>query len=101
MYDELVALLKVCPDYNEGCKNCPHEHEFGCQNTVMREAADVIDKLTVELEKYRRAAFAIGEICVEESKCHISTNDCIQKIRERIYYSRQMPPRSLSEEDEP
>lgn len=92
MYDELVERLR-------DCRNMAVLSEFWWDITT--EAADAIEKLTVELEKYRHAAFAIGEICVEESKCHISTNDAIQKIRKRIYYSRQMPPRSLSEEDEP
>lgn len=47
MYDELVKRLRICPDYNEGCLNCPHEHDLGCRSSTMREAADAIEELSV------------------------------------------------------
>ena len=46
MYDELVKRLRICPDYNEGCVNCPNEHDLGCRTTTMREAADAIEELS-------------------------------------------------------
>lgn len=45
MYDELVKRLRICPDYNDGCVNCQHEHDLGCRTTTMREAADAIEEL--------------------------------------------------------
>ena len=45
MYDELVKRLRICPDYNDGCVNCPHEHDLGCRTTTMHEAADAIEVL--------------------------------------------------------
>ena len=45
MYDELVKRLRTCPDYNDGCTKCPHEHDLGCRSTTMREAADAIEEL--------------------------------------------------------
>lgn len=46
MYDELVKRLRICPDYNDGCVNCQHEHDLGCRTTTMREAADAIEGLS-------------------------------------------------------
>lgn len=49
MYDELVKRLRICPDYNDGCVNCQHEHDLGCRTTTMREAADAIEELEYAL----------------------------------------------------
>lgn len=55
---------------------------------ITAEAADEIETLLSEIEKYRHAAFVIGETCVEASKQHITPEAALQKIRENIYYSR-------------
>lgn len=47
-YEKLVKRLRICPDYNDGCKNCPHEHDLGCRSTTMREAADAIEELIMQ-----------------------------------------------------
>lgn len=52
MYDELVKRLRICPDYNEGCVNCPHEHDLGCRTTTMHEAADAIEELMRRYEQF-------------------------------------------------
>lgn len=52
MYDELVKRLRKCPDYNEGCVNCPHEHDLGCRTTTMLDAADAIEELQIAEKKY-------------------------------------------------
>lgn len=44
-------------------------------------------QLAEELGNYHHAMHLIGEICVSESKCHISAEDAIKKIRSKIYYS--------------
>lgn len=55
---------------------------------MMLWAADTIETLLNEIEKYRHAAFVIGETCVEESKRHISPEAAVEKIRKNIYYTR-------------
>lgn len=55
-YEELVRRLKICPDYNDGCKNCPREHDLGCRSTTMREAADAIEELSLVC-RTQKAAF--------------------------------------------
>lgn len=45
------------------------------------------DELMSEVEKYRHAAFVIGEICVDASKQHITPEAALQKIRKSIYYN--------------
>ena len=49
---------------------------------------EFIDTLLDDIEKYRHAAFIIGEICVEESKQHITPEQALEKIRRNIYYTR-------------
>lgn len=56
---------------------------------TMLGAADTIESLMNEIEKYRHAAFVIGETCVDASKCHISPEAAMDKIRENIYYKRR------------
>lgn len=51
MYDDLVKRLRICPDYNDGCVNCQHEHDLGCRTTTMREAADAIEGLSNAVDK--------------------------------------------------
>lgn len=54
MYDELVKRLRICPDYDDGCVNCQHEHDLGCRTTTMREAADAIDDLEFACNRYEK-----------------------------------------------
>ena len=56
---------------------------------ITAEAADAIEGLMSEVEKYRHAAFVIGETCVDASKQHITPEAALQKIRENIYYNRR------------
>ena len=55
-------------------------------NSLPAPAGELINELISVLKKYRHSMFIIGETCVNESKCHISTQDAIQKIRENIYF---------------
>ena len=43
------------------------------------------DQLIYLIEQYYHSQFLISEICVDESKCHISSENAVQKIRSRIY----------------
>lgn len=55
---------------------------------ITAEAADAIEELLSEIERYRHAAFVIGETCVDASKQHITPEAALQKIRKNIYYTR-------------
>ena len=42
------------------------------------------------IEKLNHSQFLIGETCVDESKCHIDSNEAIDKIRGYLYYVPSM-----------
>lgn len=64
-YEELVNLLKICPDYCNGCTNCPHEHDLGCRTTMMGEAADAIEELVSNA--YKTKWISVEERLPEEA----------------------------------
>ena len=43
------------------------------------------DQLIYLIEQYYHSQFLISEVCVEESKCHISSENAIKKIRDYLY----------------
>ena len=43
------------------------------------------DQLIYLIERFKDSMFSIGEICVDESKSHIKSDDAIDKIRKSIY----------------
>ena len=43
------------------------------------------DQLIYLIEQYYHSQFLISEVCVEESKCHISSENAVQKIRIYLY----------------
>ena len=43
------------------------------------------DQLIYLIEQYYHSQFLIGEACVDESKCHISSENAVQKIRNYLY----------------
>lgn len=94
MNDVLVKRLRDCsnPHCEECCEKCPYRNGYNgdhyCMDGLVDEAADAIDALLCEIEKYRHAAFLIGETCVEVDKQHITPDAALQKIRENIYYTR-------------
>lgn len=76
-YEELVERLKICPDYNDGCKNCPHEHDLCCRSTMMGEAAEAIEDLlffTRRLEELRRDGWHLQRTVSDMYGC------CIQQM---------------------
>lgn len=114
-----VKSLRTCANDGE-CSSCmifpESNHLAYCESALMNKAADAFEELIAEkeklensgklliatfeqakaeLQKYKHAAFMIGEICVDESKRHISPEDAIKKIREQIYYGGhpcELPP---------
>ena len=43
------------------------------------------DQLIYLIEQFYHSQFLISEVCVEESKCHISSEKTIKKIRSYLY----------------
>ena len=43
------------------------------------------EQLIYLIEQYYHSQFLISEVCVEESKCHISSEKAVQKIRSYLY----------------
>lgn len=55
------------------------------------QGREVLNQLSKEqliylIEQLSHSQFIIGEICVEESKCHIDADKAIDKIRDCIYH---------------
>ena len=51
---------------------------------------EVLNELSKEqliylIEQMDKSLFLIGEVCVDESKCHISSDKAVDKIRSYIY----------------
>ena len=88
MLDNLVEMLRNCASNPTPCTGCPMHDDDACTDDLLCQAADAVEELLQEIEKYRHAAFVIGETCVDADKCHITPEAALQKIRENIYYSR-------------
>ena len=43
------------------------------------------DQLIYLIEQFYHSQFLVSVICVEESKCHISSENAVQKIRSYLY----------------
>lgn len=43
------------------------------------------EQLIYLIEQFYHSQFLISETCVEESKCHISSENAVQKIRSYLY----------------
>ena len=43
------------------------------------------DQLIYLIEQFYHSQFLISETCVDESKCHISSENAVQKIRSYLY----------------
>ena len=43
------------------------------------------EQLIYLIEQFYHSQFLISEVCVEESKCHISSENAVQKIRSYLY----------------
>ena len=44
------------------------------------------EQLIYLIEQLNNSQYIIGEICVDESKCHIDSDKAVDKIRGYIYY---------------
>ena len=50
--DKLVTLLAVCPDAEYGCSQCECRASLRCRESLMREAASVIQRQKMQLEEW-------------------------------------------------
>ena len=80
MHEEQIKLLRKYATR--------YQLPYKTRMETMLGAAVAIESLLNEIEKYRHAAFVIGETCVDASKCHISPEAALEKIRKNIYYTR-------------
>ena len=81
-YVSLIDALRLCVKYEKA--------DDALANANI--AADAINELLSEVEKYRHAAFIISETCVEASKGHITDKTALRIIRSQIYYGGQWEP---------
>lgn len=44
------------------------------------------EQLVYLIEQLDKSQFLIGEVCVSESKCHIKSNEAVEKIRNYLFY---------------
>lgn len=47
-----------------------------------------IENILNDLKKYKHAMAMISEICVDESKLHITSAEAIEEIRKNIYHGQ-------------
>ena len=57
---------------------------------MTNQLKEILNELSKEqliylIEQYYYSQFLISETCVEESKCHISSENAVQKIRSYLY----------------
>ena len=57
---------------------------------MTEQIKEILNELSKEqliylIEQYYHSQFLIGEVCVEESKQHISSENAVQKIRSYLY----------------
>ena len=57
---------------------------------MTEQIKEILNELSKEqiiylIEQYYHSQFLIGEVCVDESKCHISSENAIKKIRDYLY----------------
>lgn len=50
--DKLVTMLAVCPDAEYGCSQCECRSSLRCRESLMREAASVIQRQKMQLEEW-------------------------------------------------
>lgn len=69
-------------------------------NAIYRENLGTLSKeeLVFLVEQYYNSMSLISEICVEESKWHISSEKAVDKIREKIYFTPCMYDVALMKE---
>ena len=56
MYDELVKRLKNCATQAAPCLTCDMTDDGSCIETLMKQAADAIEELTKESERWQAEA---------------------------------------------
>ena len=56
MYEELVMRLRNCATEAAPCKTCDMTEDSSCSDTLMKQAADAIEKLSKDRDKWEATA---------------------------------------------
>ena len=88
--NQLYLINNMCKMAKMNYKILLKENTNGDKNMSESYLKDVLNQLSKEeliylIEQFKDSMFVIGEICVDESKCHIKSDDAIDKIRKAIY----------------
>lgn len=78
--EEKEAIKSLKKDFNRNIKECNYKYQYLndlYKNRDIEIVLNLIDKLQEKIVQ-------ISEICIDESKCHISTKDAIEEIRRVI-----------------
>ena len=83
---EYLVQAKECStrDYCNGCK---YDNIISC-DVLNEDKNKAIENVLNELQKYRHAMAMISEICIDESKLHITSAEAIEEIRKNIYHGQ-------------
>ena len=77
MYEELVKRLRNCATQAAPCKTCDMIEDGSCSNTLMKQAADTIEKLQADARPVIRGKWTLNKdgsgTC---SECGFVQNSC-------------------------
>ena len=89
--NEQYIYAKIPEEYLNAIENVLSEfqglREFSTE-TVRRNAElqEELETYKNEIKKYKHSMAMISEICIDESKVHITTREAIEEIRKNIYH---------------
>lgn len=89
--EEFVKLLRNCPDYNLGCKNCEFEHALGCRSRLVGRAADFIEELLRGNEELEESNEALANTLRDHDEMlhayrHVCNNMSPDEVQKKLYF---------------
>lgn len=87
--------IETIKDFTEYSKNMINDMEYERPVDVTIDKNDIraienvlseLETLKSEIKKYKHGMAMISEICIDESKVHITTREAIEEIRKNIYH---------------
>ena len=91
MYDELVKRLRNCSTEAAPCKTCGMTEDGSCSDTLMKQAADAIEKLTAYVALYKDGGETAMKVAndykarIEELQAQLMySNDVAKAIAEKV-----------------
>lgn len=58
----------------------------GIDKFLLEKYFKAIENLVKKLNEYKHGMIMISEICIDESKCHITSEDAIKEVRKYIVH---------------